>query len=242
MIRVIVADDHTLFRHGLRALLESVPDVELVGEAATGEEALELVEKLKPDAVLMDILMPVLSGIPATHRIVNAHPEVAVVMLTMQGDDDALFAAMRAGARGYVLKGVDESELLRLLRAAAQGEALFGPAIASRLVNFFAHEGRRAPEFPELSDREREVLTCIAQGWNNATIADRLVLSPKTVRNHISHIFSKLQVADRAEAIIRARQAGLGSNYSTDNREIARRRRCPQRFWSIRLGRRLPRE
>jgi DNA-binding NarL/FixJ family response regulator len=212
MIRVLVADDHTLFRHGLRALLESVPDVDLVGEAANGEEALALVETLRPDIVLMDILMPVLSGIPATRRIVDAHPDIAVVMLTMQAEDDALFAAMRAGARGYVLKGADETELLRVLRAAAAGEALFGPAIAGRLVNFFAQERTTAPEFPELSDREREVLMCIAQGLNNATIADRLVLSPKTVRNHISNIFSKLQVADRAEAIIRARQAGLGGN------------------------------
>ncbi len=212
MIRVLVADDHTLFRHGLRALLESVPDVELVGEAANGEEAVELVERLGPDVVLMDILMPVLSGIPATRRIVDAHPDMAVVMLTMQAEDDALFAAMRAGARGYVLKGADETELLRVLRAAAAGEALFGPAIASRLVNFFAQARRSVPEFPELSDREREVLTCIAQGCNNAAIADRLVLSPKTVRNYISNIFSKLQVADRAEAIIRARQAGLGGS------------------------------
>ena len=212
MIRVFVADDHTLFRHGLRALLESVPDVELVGEAANGEEAVELVERLGPDVVLMDILMPVLSGIPATRRIVDAHPDMAVVMLTMQAEDDALFAAMRAGARGYVLKGADETELLRVLRAAAAGEALFGPAIASRLVNFFAQARRSVPEFPELSDREREVLTCIAQGCNNAAIADRLVLSPKTVRNYISNIFSKLQVADRAEAIIRARQAGLGGS------------------------------
>ena len=210
MIRVLVADDHTLFRHGLRALLESVSDVELVGEAATGEEALELVERLKPDVVLMDILMPVLSGIPATRRIVDDHPQVAVVMLTMQAEDDALFAAMRAGARGYVLKGADESELLRVLRAAAQGEALFGPTIAQRLVHFFSQEGHATPEFPELSDREREVLSCIAQGASNAVIAERLVLSPKTVRNHISNIFSKLQVADRAEAIVRARQAGLG--------------------------------
>ena len=210
MIRVLVADDHTLFRHGLRALLESVPDVELVGEAANGEEAVSLVETVRPDVVLMDILMPVLSGIPATRRIVDIHPEVAVVMLTMQAEDDAVFAAVRAGARGYVLKGADESELLRVLRAAAQGEALFGPEIARRLVNFFGQSRPTAPEFPELSAREREVLTCIAQGWNNAAIAERLVLSPKTVRNHISNIFSKLQVADRAEAIVRARQAGLG--------------------------------
>ena len=210
MIRVVVADDHTLFRHGLRALLESVPDIELVGEAANGEEAVALADSLVLDVVLMDILMPVLSGIPATRRIVDAHPEIAVVMLTMQAEDDAVFAAMRAGARGYVLKGADESELLRVLRAAAQGEALFGPEIARRLVNFFGQSRSAAPEFPELSDREREVLTCIAQGWNNTTIAERLVLSPKTVRNHISNIFSKLQVADRAEAIVRASQAGLG--------------------------------
>ncbi|HLZ26561.1 MAG TPA: response regulator transcription factor [Chloroflexota bacterium] len=208
--RVLVVDDHTLFRHGLRALLESIADVELIGEAATGEEALAQVQGLAPDVVLMDINMPDLNGIAATRHIMEARPATAVVMLTMHAGDDSLFAAMRAGARGYVLKGADETELLRVVRAAAQGEALFGPAIAQRLMHFFGDERTRVPEFPQLSEREREVLILIAQGWSNAVIAERLVLSPKTVRNHISNIFSKLQVADRAEAIVRAREAGMG--------------------------------
>jgi DNA-binding NarL/FixJ family response regulator len=216
-VRVLVADDHTVFRHGLRALLESVPDLELVAEAGTGQVALAQARELQPDVVLMDINMPdplaapgqALNGIAATRSIVDALPRTAVVMLTMYADDDSLFAAMRAGARGYVLKGADEAELLRVLRAAAQGEALFGPTIAQRLVTFFSDGRRRVPEFPELSDREREVLTLIAQGSSNAVIAERLVLSPKTVRNHVTSIFSKLQVADRAEAIVRAREAGL---------------------------------
>lgn len=223
-IQLVIADDHRLFRQGLRALLETVPDVELVGEAASGEEAVTLVTRLRPDVVLMDITMPdaagaggrPLSGIAATRRILDRRPETRVVMLTMRGDDDALFAAMRAGARGYVLKGADEDELLRVVRAVAQGEALFGPPIAQRLVRFFGAEPATAPgrpggrEFAELSEREHQVLDLIAQGLSNTAIAERLVLSPKTVRNHVSNIFDKLQVADRANAIVRAREAGLG--------------------------------
>lgn len=210
--RILVADDHTLFRHGLRALLESVADMELVGEAATGEEAIAQTAALGPDVVLMDINMPDLNGIAATHRILEAQPSTAVVVLTMFADDDSVFAAMRAGARGYVLKGADESELLRVLRAAASGEALFGPVIAQRLMRFFGAERPASPPaaFQDLTQREREVLALIAQGHNNTTIAERLVVSPKTVRNHISSIFGKLQVTDRARAIVRAREAGLG--------------------------------
>jgi DNA-binding NarL/FixJ family response regulator len=167
--------------------------------------------------VLMDIQMPGLSGLEATRRIAHASPHIGVIMLTMLEDDDSVFAAMRAGARGYILKGAGKAEVLRTIEAVARGEALFGPAIAHRLVSFFSALGGAAATapplaFPELTEREREVLHLIAQGRNNAAIAERLSLSPKTVGNHISNIFSKLQVADRAEAIVRARDAGLGRN------------------------------
>ncbi len=217
-IRVLIADDHTLFREGLRALLTAAVDVEIVGEAATGDEVIALSLAQQPDVVLMDIQMPGASGvngIEATRRILHASPHIGVVMLTMLEDDDSVFAAMRAGARGYILKGADKSEVFKTLRAVAQGEALFGPAIARRLMTFFGTLGpfpQSAPPlaFPELTEREREVLGLIAQGHSNAVIAERLTLSPKTVGNHISNIFSKLQVADRAQAIVRAREAGLG--------------------------------
>ncbi|MGD9100793.1 MAG: response regulator transcription factor [Anaerolineae bacterium] len=211
-IRILIADDHTLFRDGLSALLNSVPDTEVVGEAATGEEAIAQAASLQPDVILMDIQMPGVNGIEATRRILHTSPHVGVIVVTMFEDDDSVFAAMRAGARGYVLKGADQDEMLRAIRAVARGEALFGAAIAKRLVNFFAAPRPVAPPqvFPELTNREREVLDLIAQGHNNTEIATCLVLSPKTVRNHVSNIFSKLQVADRAEAIIRARDAGLG--------------------------------
>jgi DNA-binding NarL/FixJ family response regulator len=166
---------------------------------------------LQPDVILMDIQMPTLNGIEATRRIVQASPHIAVIVVTMFEDDNSVFAAMRAGARGYVLKGADQEEMLRTIRAVARGEALFGPAIAARLMSFFsAPVPGLAEVFPELTAREREILDLIAQGRDNAAIAHRLVLSVKTVRNHVSNIFSKLQVADRAEAIIRARDAGLG--------------------------------
>ena len=211
-IRILLADDHTLFRHGIRALLDSVPDLELVGEAASGEEGLAQAAALQPDVILMDIKMPDLNGIEATRRILAANPRANVVVLTMFEDDDSVFAAMRAGARGYVLKGADEGELLRVVRAVAGGEALFGPAIAARLMRYFAAAGSPAvaPAFPDLTERERDILALIAQGHSNSDIAARLYLSTKTVRNHISSIFGKLQVADRAQAIVRAREAGLG--------------------------------
>jgi len=209
-IRVVIADDHTLFREGLRALLGSIPDIRVVGEAASGQETVAQATALQPDVILMDIQMPDMNGIEATRQILRASPHVGIVILTMYKDDDSVFAAMRAGARGYVLKGVDQAVLLRALQAVASGECLFSPEIAQRLMAFFASLGR-APlplEFPDLTDREREVLGLIAQGRNNGEIASRLVLSQKTVRNHVSNIFSKLQVADRAQAIIRARDAG----------------------------------
>lgn len=211
-IRILIADDHTLFREGLRSLFASVADTRVVGEAASGEEAIVLAEALQPDVVLMDIQMPGLNGIEATRRITHASPHIGVVMVTMFEDDESVFAAMRAGARGYVLKGADQEEMLRAVRCAARGEALFGPAIAARLTRFFAAPRPAAMPnlFPDLTDREREVLDLIAQGRNNETIADELIISRKTVRNHVSNILNKLQVADRAQAIVRARQAGMG--------------------------------
>ena len=212
--RILIADDHALFRYGLRAMLSSVPEFEVVGEAATGEEAAARTAELRPDVVLMDIQMPEVNGIEATRRIVEGNPGVGVIVLTMFGDDDRVFAAMRAGARGYVLKGADGDEVLRVIRAVTSGEARFGPEIAKRLMGFFSATRPAAPleAFPELTAREREVLELIAQGRSNAEITRRLFLSPKTVRNHISNIFTKLQVSDRAQAIVRAREAGMGQD------------------------------
>jgi DNA-binding NarL/FixJ family response regulator len=216
LTRIVVADDHALFRYGLTAMFASLPDYEVVGEAATGEEAIKLVAESHPDIVLMDIQMPKMNGIEATRRIVEAYPGVGVVMLTMFGDDDSVFAAMRAGARGYVLKGADAEEVLKVVGAVQKGEAHFGPEIAERLMKFFSSPKGAPPleAFPELTSREVEVLDLIARGRSNTEIAKRLYVSPKTVRNHISNIFTKLQVADRAQAIVRAREAGLGENRS----------------------------
>ena len=211
-IRVLIADDHNIVREGLRAVLGSEPDMEVVGEAATGEEVVERAAELRPGVILMDLQMPGVNGIEATRRILEINPEIGIVVLTMFEDDDSVFSAMRAGARGYVLKGAPPSEILKVLRAVAAGEAHFGPEIARRLEGFFSAPKPASPEetFPELSAREVEILEFIAQGHSNAKIAARLFVSPKTVGNHISHIFTKLHVADRAHAIIRAREAGLG--------------------------------
>jgi DNA-binding NarL/FixJ family response regulator len=210
-IQVLIADDHTLFRVGLHALLNLFADIQVVGEASSGEETITKAEALQPDIILMDIQMPGVNGIEATRRILHTSPNIAVIVVTMFEDDDSVFSAMRAGARGDILKDADEDEVLRAIRAAARGEAIFGPAIARRLVQFFSKPPAASGHaFPELTGREREILDLIARGESNAEIAGRLVLSPHTVRNHISNIFSKLQVADRAEAIIRARDAGLG--------------------------------
>jgi DNA-binding NarL/FixJ family response regulator len=212
-IRVFIADDHTLFRDGLRALFGSIPDVQVVGEAASGDETVAGAAECQPDIVLMDVQMPGFNGIEATRRILRSSPHIGVIVVTMLEDDDSVFAAMRAGARGYVLKGADQEEMLRTIRSVADGEALFGPTIANRLRTFFAGLKPAASDaFPELTDRELEVLDLIAEGRNNQEIANRLVISPKTVRNHVSNIFSKLQVADRAAAIIRARDAGFGKD------------------------------
>jgi len=211
-IRILIADDHQLIRNGLRVLLGSLPEVEVVGEASTGEQAIEQAAAVEPDVILMDIHMPGTSGIDATRRILASAPRTGIVMLTMLEDDDLIFAAIRAGAIGYILKSAEQSQIVRAVQSAANGEALFSPAIAKRLIRFFAGARAELPAqtFPELTDREREILSLIAQGLSNAEIADRLTLSVKTVHNHTSHIFNKLQVTDRAKAIVRARQAGLG--------------------------------
>src|SRR6266568_6936127 len=205
-IRILIADDHPLFRDGLRVLLESVPDMQVLGEAMTGNEAMVQATSLQPDVILMDIKMPGLNGIEATRRI---------LILTMFEDDESVFAAVRAGAHGYLLKGAVQEETLRAIRAVASGEAIFGPAIAERLMHYFGGKHPSAKSgpsqfFPELTEREYEILTLLAQRKSNAEIAASLVLSPKTVRNHVSNILSKLQVADRTEAMHAAWTAGLG--------------------------------
>jgi DNA-binding NarL/FixJ family response regulator len=214
-IHVLIADDHEAFRSGLRSLLDSVSGLEVVGEAASGAEAISQAAALQPDVVLMDLNMPDVDGISATRQIVATSPHVAVLVLSMYEDDDQVFGALKAGARGYLLKGADRNELVRGIRSVVAGEAIFGPAIARRLTTYFATRPQVEPAvFPELTDREREILDMVARGMNNAQITQRLGLSPKTVRNHVSNIFSKLQVADRAEAIVRAREAGLGGDSS----------------------------
>jgi DNA-binding NarL/FixJ family response regulator len=210
--RILVVDDHKLFREGLIALLNAAPETTVAGEAGTGAEAVAQAKALEPDIVLMDIQMPDMNGIEATRRILAEQSAVGVIMLTMLEDDDSLFAAMCAGARGYILKGADKEEVLRTVTAVAEGQALFGPAIAGRLTAFFQKGGQMETAvvpFPELTGREREVLTLIAQGLNNHDIAARLHISGKTVSNHISNIFNKLRVADRAQAIVKAREAGI---------------------------------
>jgi DNA-binding NarL/FixJ family response regulator len=211
-LHILLVDDHPLVRNGLRALLASVPDMTVVGEASTGEEAIAQAAELQPDIILMDLHMPGLNGIEATRRIVQAHPHIGILVLSMLEDDASVFAAMRAGARGYLLKGADQADVLRAISVVAHGEAIFSPSIARRLMQYFANMQPILPSsaFPDLTEREREILGLIAMGKSNVEIAGDLVLSPKTVSNHVSNIFSKLQVVDRAQAVLRAKQAGLG--------------------------------
>ncbi|GII58427.1 DNA-binding response regulator [Planotetraspora thailandica] len=213
MIRVVVVDDHPMMREGMRALVASLTDIEIVGEAGDGEAARREAQLSHPDVVVMDLHMPGVNGVEATRSILRVAPDTRVLVLTMFEDDESVFAAMRAGASGYLVKGAQQDEIVRAVRSVAAGQAVFGPTVARRIIDFFAGGGRSvsaAEPFPELTGREREVLDLIAAGHANAVIARRLVISPKTVSNHISSIFAKLQVADRAEAIVRARQAGLG--------------------------------
>lgn len=211
-MRVLLADDHPVYRDGLAALLGSLDGVEVVGTAADGVEAVDGARELQPDVVVMDVQMPRLDGIEATRAITADSPHIGVVVLTMAEEDQTLFAAMRAGARGYLLKGANQGEIVRAITAVAQGEAIFGPAIARRVAEFFTAGPPATPDspFPQLTTREQEILALVAAGRSNAQIAAELYLSPKTVRNNVSNIFAKLHVADRAEAIIRARDAGLG--------------------------------
>ena len=210
-IRVLIADDHPLFRDGMHGLLDSVEDTEVVAEAATGEEAVGLAADVQPDVILMDIKMPGINGIEATREVLSTNPNIGILVVTMLEDDDSVFAAMRAGARGYLLKGAEQAEVLRAIRAVANGEAIFGPGIARRVMGLFSVEKPKAPQaFPELTEREQEILRLIAGGRDNVEISSELFLSLKTVQNHVSNIFRKLQVADRAQAVIRAREAGLG--------------------------------
>jgi DNA-binding NarL/FixJ family response regulator len=210
-LRVVIADDHPLVRSGLRTILAAADGIDVVGDASTGAEAITAARTLTPDVIVMDLQMPDTDGIEATRQIVAADPGIAVLVLTMFEDDTSVFSAMRAGALGYLLKGAEQEEIVRAIHAAAHGGAIFGPAIAHRLIDFFAHpQTSSTPAFPELTDREREVLELIASGQPNGAIGRALFISPKTVANHVSNIFAKLQVADRSEAIVRARQAGLG--------------------------------
>jgi DNA-binding NarL/FixJ family response regulator len=211
-VRVLIAEDHPLFREGMRGRLDRVADVAVVGEAASGDEAVELANKLEPHIILMDIKMPGLNGIEATREIQRANPQIGILVLTMFEDDDSVFAAMRAGAKGYLLKDSGGEGVVRAIRAVASGEAVFGPGVAERIIGFFSAPRTAAPQraFPELTEREEEVLSLVAQGKSNREIARQLFVSLKTVRNHVSNILLKLQVADRAQAVIRARDAGMG--------------------------------
>jgi len=209
-VRVLIADDHPLFRDGMIALLTDGADTELAGTATSGTEAVDLARELQPDVVVMDLQMPGLNGVEATRRIVADSPHIAVLVLTMFDDDDSIFAVLRAGARGYLLKGADREQILRAIHSAASGEVVFGADLAARMLGYFTASAAPPPVFPQLTAREREVLELIAQGQVNQAIAARLHLSHKTVRNHVSNILAKLQVADRAQAVAQARDAGLG--------------------------------
>lgn len=208
-IRLLIADDHPVFRYGIRAMLETVPEIQVVGEAVTGHEAVQLAEALQPDVILMDLQMPGINGLEATRQIVALHPTIHILVVTMFEDEESIFAAMKAGAHGYVLKDGEKSDVVQAIQAVAAGAVIFSPTIAARVMTFFARPVHRQVAFPTLTDRERDVLCLLARGVTNHEMAVQLALSDKTVSNYISNILQKLRVADRAEAIIRARQAGL---------------------------------
>ena len=217
-IKVLIADDHAFYREGVRAFLNNTHDIEVVGEANNGDDAIAKARELTPTVILMDLKMPGMNGIEATRRIHEAQPDIGVLVLTMFDDDDSVFAAMRAGARGYLLKDADKDEVVRAIVAVERGEAIFSPAIAQRMVQYFSaapshSSGKKQPdEFSELTERELEILNLIARGDNNNTIANKLSLSIKTIQNYVSSILTKLQVADRAQAIVRAREQGFGQD------------------------------
>jgi DNA-binding NarL/FixJ family response regulator len=210
-VRVLIADDHPVFRDGLGVLLGSLSGVEVVGSAADGTAAVAAARELRPDVVLMDLRMPGLNGIDATRQITALDDDIGVIILTMFDDDESVFAAMRAGARGYVLKEADPSDISRAIMAVADGDAIFGRTVARRVMELFSRTDAASRAFPQLTERELEVLDLVAQGLSNQQITQRLVVSPKTVRNHLTNIFAKLHVVDRSEAIVRAREAGLGT-------------------------------
>ncbi|MDQ4078357.1 MAG: response regulator transcription factor [Chloroflexota bacterium] len=220
-VRVLISDDHPVFRDGIRALLEAMPETQVVGEATTGDEAVRLAGQLEPDVILMDVQMPGLNGIEATRHIVASHPTIRVLIVTMFEDDASVFMAMRAGAHGYVLKDATRDELRRAIRAVGNGEAIFSASIATRLIAYFARPRSPVPEilFPELTSREHEILELMAAGESNSAIASQLALSAKTVSNYVSNILNKLQVADRAEAIARARNASFGQENEKQRRQ-----------------------
>jgi DNA-binding NarL/FixJ family response regulator len=221
LIRVLIADDHVFYREGVRAFLENEPDIEVVGEAGNGEEVLAKTAEVKPDVILMDLKMPGINGIEATRRVHETNPEIGVLALTMFDDDDSVFAAMRAGARGYLLKDAGKNQVVRAIVAVKGGEAIFSPAIAGRMIQFFSapitdSRNNQSEVFAELTEREIEILDLVARGQSNKEISNRLSLSVKTVQNYVSSILAKLQVADRIQAMMRAREAGMGRK---DNRD-----------------------
>ena len=216
-IKVLIADDHVFYREGVRALLSNTPEIMVVGEASNGDEVIAKAAELHPNVILMDLKMPGMNGIEATRRIIQGQADIGILVITMFDDDDSVFAAMRSGARGYLLKDADKDELVRAIVAVERGEAIFSPAIAQRMIQYFTASparqaaSKKSDEFAELTEREREILDLIAQGHNNTVISNKLSLSIKTVQNYVSSILTKLQVADRAQAIVRAREAGFGT-------------------------------
>lgn len=210
-IRLVIADDHRFYREGVRMMLRAVPQMNVVGEAASGEEAIAQAVQHHPDVVLMDMKMPGINGIEASRRMLQQFPQTGILVVTMFDDDDIVFAAMRAGARGYLLKDADQDELIRAITAVHRGEAIFSPMIAQRMIHYFRAlpSTASALAFPDLTEREREILQYIAQGQSNAAIAQHLTLSLKTVQNHVSNVLNKLQVTDRTQAMLRAKEAGL---------------------------------
>lgn len=220
-IKVLISDDHVFYREGVRTFLENEPDIEVVGEAGNGEEVLAKTVELKPDVILMDLKMPGINGIEATRRIHETDPEIGVLVLTMFDDDDSVFAAMRAGARGYLLKDAGKNQVIRAILAVRGGEAIFSPAIAGRMIQFFSApianaRKSQSDEFAELTEREVEILELLARGQSNKEISNRLSLSVKTVQNYVSSILAKLQVTDRLQAMLRAREAGMGKKNKND--------------------------
>ncbi|MFS0862807.1 response regulator [Fredinandcohnia sp. 179-A 10B2 NHS] len=211
MIKVLVVDDHPLFREGIATLLQSTDDAELIGVATNGEEAVELALRLQPDVILMDLNLPIKNGIDATRIITKQNPSIGILVLTMFDDDDSVFSALKAGARGYLLKGANRTETIRAIHAIANGESIFSQSIAARMLEFFKNVNPLPTlVFPQLTERERDILELIVEGKDNSEISRLLGITLKTVRNHISNIYSKLQVADRAEAIAHAKNEGMG--------------------------------